>query len=120
MPLINKKMKGALIIMQGTMKFTFLGIDEFIGKKDPSKKFYQVSLLQDNEVIKVFLSDGQEVLFANFDKFDELIAVVSFKLGQDKYGMKIDYRIISVETINIPFIPDEEEKVSDIKKSKTV
>lgn len=93
--------------MQGIMKFTFLGMDEFIGKKDPTKKYYNVSLLQNSEIAKVFLDQGQEVLFKDLEKFDELECTVMFKLGQDRYGAKIDYRLIDFKLL-VPEIPFED------------
>lgn len=93
--------------MQGIMKFTFLGMDEFIGKKDPTKKYYNVSLLQNSEIAKVFLDQGQEVLFKDLEKFNELECTVMFKLGQDRYGAKIDYRLIDFKLL-VPEIPFED------------
>jgi hypothetical protein len=87
--------------MQGIMKFTFLGIDEFNGKKDPTKKFYNVNLLQGSEIAKVFLESGQEVLFADIQKFDELECVLAFSLGTDKYGAKINYKLLSMKPLEL-------------------
>jgi len=105
--------------MQGILKFTFLGMDEFVGKKDPTKKFYNVSLLQNSEIAKVFLETGQEELFRPLEKFDEIVAVVSWRIGQDKYGVKLDYRIISfrpmIETLpdHIEDLPENNEYLSE-------
>lgn len=105
--------------MQGIMKFTFLGMDEFVGKKDPTKKYYNVSLLQNSEIAKVFLDQGQEVLFKDLDKFDELECTVMFKLGQDRYGAKIDYRLIDFKLL-LPEIPFEDtENVGNVGTAET-
>lgn len=91
--------------MQATMKFTYLGMDAFVGKKDPSKTYYNVSLLQNSEIAKVFLDQGQEVLFQDMQKFDEVICTVMFKLGQDRYGAKIDYRLLDIQPL-APELPE--------------
>lgn len=98
--------------MQGLMKFTYLGIDEYIGKKDPSKKYYSVNLLQGSEIAKIFLDQGQEILFRDMTKFDDLEATVAFSLGTDRYGAKINYKLLSVKPL-MPEIPFEEVKPAD-------
>ncbi len=108
--------------MQGTMKFTYLGMDEFNGKKDPTKKYYNVSLLQNSEIAKVFLDQGQEVLFKDLQKFDEVICTVMFKLGQDRYGAKIDYKLLDIQPL-LPELPAEFENApsgeSNVSDDKT-
>lgn len=101
--------------MQGPLKLTYLGIDNFNGKKDPSKTFYNVSLLQGSEIIKIFLESGQEVLFNNLQKFDEVVCVCSWSLGTDKYGAKINYRLLYMEELEID-IPFENKLVVDADK----
>lgn len=95
--------------MQGIMKFTYLGMDDFTGKKDPTKKYYQASFLQGSEIAKIFLITGQEELFKDMQKFDEVECLVDFKLGQDRYGSKIDYRLISMTAL-MPDIPFDLDK----------
>jgi hypothetical protein len=110
--------------MQGIIKFTYLGIDSFQGKKDPSKTYYNVSLLQGSEIAKVFLDAGQEVLFNGLEKFDEIICTVSWSLATDKYGAKINYRLHEVKPLDIE-LPEEttskpDNKVTDLnQKTKT-
>lgn len=103
--------------MQAIMKFTYLGIDSFVGKKDPSKTFYNLNLLQGSEVVKIFLETGQETIFEQLqiDKFDELEAVVAFSLGTDKYGAKINFKLMSVTPLmpEIPFEQKEPDKEPD-------
>lgn len=109
------------MIMQAKMRFTYLGMEDFKGKKDPEKTFHQVSLLQGSEIAKVFLEQGQEVLFANVNKFDELDCNVMFSLATDKYGAKIQYRLVSFEAaeVELPEVPFKNEKLKDIKDKAT-
>jgi len=110
--------------MQGIIKFTYLGIDSFVGKKDPTKTFYNVSLLQGSEIAKVFLETGQEEIFKPLQKFDEIVCLVSWRLGQDKYGVKLDYRIITVTPCDLE-LPENlptggsTDNVTDIKNKKS-
>jgi len=108
--------------MQGIIKFTYLGIDSFVGKKDPTKTFYNVSLLQGSEIAKVFLETGQEELFKPLQKFDEIVCTASWRVGQDKYGVKLDYRIIDIRPLEIELpetsITASSENVTDIKNKK--
>lgn len=105
--------------MQAKMKFTYLGKDEFTGKKDPTKKYYQVSMLQGSEVAKIFLDQGQEVLFNDLEKFDDVLCDVMFKLGQDRYGAKIEYRLIALEVLT-PELPEGFEENREAEKLKVV
>ncbi len=109
------------MIMQAKMRFTYLGMEDFKGKKDPEKTFHQVSLLQGSEIAKVFLEQGQEVLFSNVSKFDELDCNVMFSLATDKYGAKIQYRLVSFEAAE-PELPEglfDADKVKNIKEKVT-
>ncbi len=71
--------------MQGKMRFEFLGVNTFQGKKDPTKTYYSANLLQGSEVTKVFLSDGQEQLFSGLNKMDEIECDLDIKIGQKTY-----------------------------------
>ena len=42
--------------------FEFLGIEEIQGKKDPSKVFYNIVLLQDMDCVKVFVQFAVQVI----------------------------------------------------------
>lgn len=71
--------------MQLNGKFEYLGINKFQGKKDPTKEFYSVNLLQGSEVTKVFLSDGQAVLFEGLEKMDEVECELKINIGMKTY-----------------------------------
>lgn len=101
--------------MQGIMKFTYLGMDSFAGKKDPSKTFHNVNLLQGSEIAKVFLESGQEVLFTDVQKFDELECVLAFSLGTDKYGAKINYKLLSMKPLELELENPYEQNQTDLK-----
>lgn len=71
--------------MQGKMRFEFLGLNSFQGKKDPTKTYFSAILLQGAEVTKVFLSDGQDVLFEGLTKMDETEVELDIRIGQKTY-----------------------------------
>jgi hypothetical protein len=71
--------------MQGKMRFEFLGLNEFQGKKDPTKTYYTANLLQGSEVVKVFLQEGQEVLFTGIHKMDEIECDLEINIGAKTY-----------------------------------
>ena len=52
--------------------FEFLGIEEIQGKKDPSKTFYNIVLLQDMDSIKVFANFEDVIKFEDKDGFKEI------------------------------------------------
>jgi hypothetical protein len=64
--------------MQGKGTFVFLGLNSFKGKQDPTKTYFSANLLQGAEVFKVFLQEGQEVLFSDAQQYDE------FEIDYDK------------------------------------
>lgn len=109
------------MIMQAKMRFTYLGMEDFQGKKNPEKTYYQVSLLQGSEVAKVFLEQGQEVLFDQVQKFDELDCNVMFSLATDKYGAKIQYRLVNFEPseVELPEKLFDNEKLKNLKDKAT-
>jgi len=104
--------------MQGRLKFTYLGIDSFPGKKDPTKTFHNLTMLQGSEIVKIFLDPGQEVLFQEMQKFDELVCVCSWSLGTDKYGAKINYKLLSMEPLEAELPFDDKTPVDAGNKFK--
>ena len=75
--------------MQGKMRFEFLGLNSFKGKKDPTKTYYNANLLQGSEVTKVFLEEGQDILFAGLNKMDEIECEISINIRGEKTYIKI-------------------------------
>ncbi len=71
--------------MQGKFKVEFLGLSSFQGKKDPSKTYYSANLLQGTDVIKVFLQEGQEVLFSGIAKMDEIEVEINIQIREKTY-----------------------------------
>ncbi len=71
--------------MRGKMNFEYLGMNSFQGRKDPTKTYYSVNLLQGSEVVKVFLGEGQDVLFTRLNKMDEIECELDIRLGEKTY-----------------------------------
>lgn len=65
--------------------FEYLGMNEFQGKKDPTKTYFSANLLHGSEVLKVFLSEGQDILFVGLEKMDELEVELDIKIGAKTY-----------------------------------
>ena len=74
--------------------FEFLGIEEIQGKKDPSKTFYNVVLLQDMDSIKVFANFEDVIKFEGFKKLDKLQCALDIKVGAKTYINIIDVKKI--------------------------
>lgn len=78
--------------MQLNGKFEYLGMNVFPGKKDPTKTYYNANLLQGSEVQKIFLSEGQDVLFTGLQKMDEVECELDIKI----VGAKTYVSLVSV------------------------
>jgi hypothetical protein len=86
-------MKGKLIIMLVKGNFIYLGLDTIQGKKDTTKTFYNLSLLQDTDVVKVFLDSETVKKIVNIkpNKMDKLNCELKISIGQKTY--------VSLETV---------------------
>jgi hypothetical protein len=70
--------------------FEFVGVQEIQGKKDPTKTFYNVVLMQDNDVVKVFCDEKKKDLFKGINKLDKVQCLLSVNIGSDRSYMGID------------------------------
>lgn len=89
--------------MQGNGTFVFLGIKSFPGKKDPSKTFYNLSLLQGTETFSVFLDDGQNVLFEKCDLYDNINIDFAVFLRTDRGMTVMSLRILKINSISTQY-----------------
>jgi hypothetical protein len=72
--------------------FEFLGIEDLQGKKDPTKTFHNVSLLQGTDVVKVFLDDNSLQLFTGLKKMEKIDCELNISIGQKTYVNVIDVK----------------------------
>lgn len=73
--------------MTGESKVKYLGIEEFKGKKDPSKTYYRVAFLQKTNVTKMFLRDGQLDLFNGIKPMEEM--QIRFDINTEGKGTSV-------------------------------
>lgn len=71
-------------IMKLVGKFEFIGIEEIQGKKDPTKVFHNVGLMQGNDVVKVFLNDDKVKLFSGLKRFDLVECELNISIGSER------------------------------------
>lgn len=74
--------------------FEFLGIEEIQGKKDPSKTFYNIALLQDMNSIKVFANYEDVIKFDGLKKLDKVQCALDINIGAKTYINIIDVKKI--------------------------
>ncbi len=74
--------------------FEFLGIEEIQGKKDPSKTFYNVALLQEMDSIKVFANEDDVVKFKGLKKLDTVQCALDISIGVKTYINILDVKKI--------------------------
>lgn len=69
--------------MKLTGQFNYLGIETIQGKKDPTKTFYNLALLQDNDVVKVFLDEDtvKKITDIKPSKMDNLHCELKISIG---------------------------------------
>jgi hypothetical protein len=84
------------MFMQVIGRFVFLGLQSFHGKKDPNKTYFNLSLLQGQEVFKVFLDDGQEKLFEEAQQYDEYEIECAVFLKTDRGVPVLGLRLLKV------------------------
>lgn len=109
--------------MQGHGQFVFLGINSFSGKKDPTKTYFNLNLLQGCETFKVFLDPGQEVLFKDCQVYDSLEIDYAAFVKTDRGLPVLGLRILSAmststgEKFDIsPEIPSQNDSKSEPEK----
>lgn len=65
-------------------QFDFLGVQGIQGKKDPSKTYYNVLLMQDMDVMKIFVNDQKVKLFDGIKKMDKVQCLLDVNFGGEK------------------------------------
>lgn len=73
--------------------FNYLGLETIKGKKDPNKTFYNLSLLQETDVIKVFLDEEsvKKITDIKLAQMDKLNCELKISIGQKTF--------VSLETV---------------------
>ena len=74
--------------------FEFLGIEEIQGKKDPSKTFFNVALLQGTDPIKVFVNEDDVDKFKGLKKLDTVQCALDISIGVKTYVNILDVKKI--------------------------
>ena len=74
--------------------FEFLGIEEIQGKKDPSKTFYNIALLQGTDPIKVFVNEDDVDKFKGLKKLDTIQCTLDISIGVKTYINILDVKKI--------------------------
>lgn len=84
------KMAESEEIMKLTGTFEFIGIENIPGKKDPTKTYHNVALMQGNDVVKVFINDDTVKLFEGVKRMDKISCDLSVSIGSDRSYVGID------------------------------
>lgn len=94
--------------MQGKGRFVFLGVSSFQGRKDTSKTFFNLSVLQGAETFQIMLDEGQQHIFKDSTLYDELEIDYNVTARYDKYknAPVLNMRINSVIFADTGEIPD--------------
>lgn len=71
--------------MKLTGTFEYLGIDSFVGTKDPSQTYYSAALMQGTEVTKIFLKPEDVQYFNGINRMESVYAELDIKIGQKTY-----------------------------------
>ena len=74
--------------------FEFLGIEAVQGKKDPSKTFYNIALLQDMDSVKVFAVEEDILKFEGIKKLDKVQCLLDITFGVRTYINILDVKKI--------------------------
>jgi len=70
-------------------KFEFIGVQDIQGKKDVTKVYHNAVLMQDSDVVKVFINDVTALLFKDFKKMDVVECELDINVGADKSYVNI-------------------------------
>jgi len=74
--------------------FEFLGIEEIQGKKDPTKTFYNIALLQGTDSIKVFVNEDDIDKFKGLKKLEAIQCALDISIGVKTYINILDVKRI--------------------------
>ncbi|MDF2804971.1 MAG: hypothetical protein K0S61_4876 [Anaerocolumna sp.] len=76
--------------MKLTGQFEFIGIENITGKKDPTKTFHNVALMQGVDVVKVFINDDTMKQFDGIKKMDKISCDLTISISSDRSYVGID------------------------------
>lgn len=76
--------------MKLTGQFEFIGIDSITGKKDPTKVFHNVALMQGTDVVKVFANDEVIKMFDGIKRMDKVNCDMRISIGSERSYVGID------------------------------
>ena len=74
--------------------FEYLGKEEIRGRKDPTKTYYNVVLLQDTDPVKVFVTAEDIHLFKDLQKMDSVQCALDINVGVKTYINILDVKKI--------------------------
>ena len=74
--------------------FEYLGQEEIRGKKDPTKTYYNVVLLQGADPVKVFVTADDIHLFKDLKKLDSVQCSLDISVGVKTYINVLDVQKI--------------------------
>ena len=70
--------------------FSFVGMQDLQGKKDPTKMFHNIVLMQGIDVQKIFVNDDVAKQFAGIKPMDNLECDLSISIGHDRSYIGLD------------------------------
>lgn len=70
--------------------FEFVGIETIQGKKDPSKVYHNIALMQGNDVVKVFANDDTVKKFDGIKRMEKISCDLSVSIGSERSYIGID------------------------------
>lgn len=76
--------------------FEFLGVQVIQGRKDVTKTYYNVLLMQDADIVKIFVNDEVIRLFDGVKKMDKVKCMLDINIGRQKTYINV----LQVEKIN--------------------
>lgn len=76
--------------MKLTGEFELIGIETIQGKKDTTKVYHNVVLMQGMDVVKVFVNDETVKMFAGVKKMDKVKCDMAISIGSERSYIGID------------------------------
>jgi len=70
--------------------FEFIGVQDIQGKKDVTKVYHNVALMQDTDVVKVFANDDTVKLFSGIKKMDKVECELNINIGAERSYLGIN------------------------------
>ncbi len=77
-------------------QFEFIGIETIQGKKDTTKVYHNVALMQGVDVVKVFINDDTLKLFDGIKRMDKVSCDLRISIGSDRSYVNID-KVVKVQ-----------------------